>query len=62
MNKEKINNAVLEAQKFIDRANIVLNDLDNSAYKRDYCVGNKNSGALRRQSLELTNSLATLRK
>lgn len=63
MNRQKIEDSIEEAHKFIERANTVLRDIIG---KKDdvlsYGGGNKNSGALRRQSLELTNSLANLRK
>jgi len=60
MNKRTVLNAVTEAREFIRCANIVLED-DQLKYIEIGC-GNRNSGALRRQSIELTRALSDMRR
>lgn len=62
MNEQKIKTAILEAKKFIVRANALLDDDDAMRYIRVGCGGYRNAGAVRRQSMELTRALAELRK
>jgi hypothetical protein len=57
MNTQGIKAALVEAEKFITKAKVLLADGDDWAL-----CGTKDSGALRRQSLELTRSLAEMRK
>lgn len=57
MEREAIRKAVKEAKEFLKRANAVLDD--NTA--REWS-GNALTGALRRQSMELTRALAVMRK
>ncbi len=65
MNIPEIKNAIAEAERFIDRAKDLLNTVkreETSAYVfESYTVG-KESGALRRASLDLTRALADMRK
>lgn len=60
MKRGKIERAMWDAQAFVKRAKIVIAD-DNMKYVEIGC-GNKESGALRRQSMELTRALAEMRK
>lgn len=66
MRKENILKAIAEAKELIHRANICLDELKimNGSNKgwQFYICGTKNSGALRRQSMELTRALVRLRK
>ena len=66
MRKENIIKAIAEAKEFIFRANICLEELkvmdgSNKGWQ-SYTCGTKNSGALRRQSMELTRVLVRMRK
>lgn len=58
MNKKTIEEAVQEAQEFINRAKTVLKEEASSKH----CHRDIHTGALRRQSMELTRVLARLRK
>ncbi len=64
MEIEKVEEAIYEARRFIDRANLVLHGegckpfSGNSKYL--YC--GKETAACRRSSMDLTRSLAELRK
>ena len=59
MTKEGIKSAVDEAREFLKRATAVLKEAESN----DYCLfGDKLTGSLRRQSMELTRSLAEMRK
>jgi len=58
MNEEKLNAAIREAREFLRRAR-TLKEVDNEVKCMWAC---KESGAVRRQSMELTRSLAELRK
>ena len=57
MTPEKIRAAVIECKEFQRRATIVLAEIQN-----DWITIGANSGALRRQSLELSRSLSEVRK
>jgi hypothetical protein len=57
MTLDKIVQAVVEANKFIRRAEAVMKLEDNEPYSSP-----RETGALRRQSMELTRALADLRK
>jgi hypothetical protein len=57
MTKTKINAAIKEAREFIKRAKVVIKETEN-----DWIWGSKNSGALRRSSMDLTRALAEMRK
>jgi hypothetical protein len=59
MTEKTITKAITEAKEFIKRANLVLRN-DQLKYVEIGC-GNKLSGALRRQSMELSNALSVLR-
>ena len=57
MTVTKINAAIKEAQEFIKRAKVVVDEAsDNRMW------GSKSAGALRRSSMELTRALAEMRK
>ncbi len=58
MEIEKVEEAIYEARRFIDKANLALQRVSNSKYF--YC--NKETAACRRSSMDLTRSLAELRK
>ena len=61
MNLVKINVAIEEAKKFIERAEVVQEKAKNT--KDDYWLWpSKENAALKRQSMELTRALAELRK
>lgn len=75
MTRNKIEDAIEEARRFIVRAQAALERLDveksgygyrdDSVWKRkpaDYSYGSAETGALRRTSLDLTRTLAELRK
>jgi hypothetical protein len=55
MNAEKVKEAVKHAQEFIRRAKVLH-------HGEGEIVGTRNSASLKRQSLELTRSLADLRR
>ena len=60
MNKAKIKTAKAAARKFLDCANAVEQE-----QQKDECLfisGSKETGALRRASMDLTRALAELRK
>lgn len=59
MKIENINEAVNEARRFIEKAN-AYNFADNNKHASWSCIP-KESGALRRASLDLTRALAKLR-
>ena len=58
MTEEGIKKALKEANEFIRRARIVLNDPDAVGF---LFAGGAKTGALRRQSMELTRALASMR-
>jgi cell division protein FtsB len=60
MNRKNIQEAIIEAKEFIKRAKLTLENAEQVAYVEIGC-GNGASGALRRQSMELTRALARLR-
>jgi hypothetical protein len=62
MNEKKIREAVKDAREFIARADVLLKDADAMRYLSVGCGGYALSGAIRRQSMELTRALAELRK
>lgn len=57
MNEKTILAAIKEAKEFIKRADAVLDCNEQS-----YIGSNSKSGALRRQSMELTRALSDMRK
>ena len=60
MNNEKLNNAIAEAERFIKKAQAAqLSLFDN---KLAYITGTKYTAAAKRASMDLTRSLAELRK
>ncbi len=59
MTEEKVKICIKEAKEFIERAKVVLERAKEDKY---IFFGCKETGALRRQSLELTRALAELRK
>ena len=60
MNRIKIKKSIAEARKFLLIANLVLKEEEKYAFI--YKAGSKETGALRRSSMDLTRSLAELRK
>lgn len=58
MKREAVKKAIEEAQKFIDRAETLIEDEKD----RDFFWGSKASGATRRASMELTRALAEMRR
>ncbi len=60
MDKEKLNEAVFEAKRFLKR----VDELKRKSNKEDkhYFWQPKETGAIRRASMDLTRSLASLRK
>ena len=63
MTRETVNVAVAEAERFLARAHALL-IVDNQTEPADRSVyyGSKETGALRRASMDLTRALADLRK
>lgn len=61
MNKTGIEKAIAEAEEFIERANAALDEAIDSKYTHSLYPTAK-TGALRRQSMELTRALAEMRK
>jgi len=61
MNPTEIRKAVAEAKMFIKRANDALAGV-RMIGEFEYLDGGKDSGALRRSSMELTRSLANMRR
>ena len=59
MNIDKAHKAIREAQRFINRADEYINAECNKTHS--YQTNPKESGALRRSSLDLTRALAELR-
>ena len=67
MNTIQINTAIEEAQRFLDRAQDALNRHKAGASgdifsDSDYLGPSRESGALRRASLDLTRALADMRR
>lgn len=60
MTTANIEIAIAEAREFIVRAEAVLNRAKVQRYT--YAGGDRESGSLRRQSMELTRALAEMRK
>ena len=58
MNAEKVKEALREARKFINRADVYL----AAVKKESDWPSPRESGALKRQSLELTRALADMRR
>ncbi|KKL93359.1 hypothetical protein LCGC14_1875450 [marine sediment metagenome] len=58
MEIEKVEEAIYEARRFIDKANLALQRVGDSKY---FYYG-KETAACRRASMDLTRSLAELRK
>ncbi len=58
MEIEELEEAIYEARRFIDKANLALHQAGNSNFL--YC--GKETAACRRSSMDLTRSLAELRK
>ena len=61
MNKTGIQKAMEAAEEFIERASAVLDEEADSKYTHSLYPSAK-TGALRRQSMELTRALAEMRK
>ena len=61
MNQDTILRAKAEALQFIERADEMLNSGELS-HRGFVCTGTRLTGSLRRQSLELTRSLADMRR
>ena len=59
MTKKTIKVAVDETKEFIRRATVVLSDKETVKFLG--ITGNKSTGSLRRQSLELTRALSRMR-
>jgi len=62
MVKDNILKARNTAKEFIKRCDNCINELNASDFPRGYICGTLKSGALRRQSLELTRTLTEMRK
>lgn len=70
MNLNKLNNSIEEAERFLEKAKILKSELKNTYEIEGYngrkiqCTPScpKESGAVRRASMDLTRSLAELRK
>lgn len=60
MKTEAIKQSIALAKIYIDRANAVIKEREENHYLKG--GGTQKSGALRRMSMELTNSLARVRK
>lgn len=59
MNRRTVNAAIKAAEDFIDAARAAKAELEESNH---WVVGTKNTGALRRASMDLTRRLADMRK
>ena len=59
MNNKTVRDAMAEAERFIKRAKRVVGDSTENEY---IYFGTADTGALRRSSLDLTRSLAEMRK
>lgn len=65
MNEVSVRCALAEAEEFVARCQTVLALSDSDPARRSvagYLWGSKETGALRRQSMELTRALADLRR
>ena len=64
MNTIQINTAIAEAERFLDRAKDALarHDAGRHFPEMDYLASSRESGALRRASLDLTRALADMRR
>lgn len=68
MDSTRINAAIAEAKRFLERAEVYINNVETVRWSTGEHAGEyetvspKYSGALRRASLDLTRSLADLRK
>lgn len=62
MTNEAIRSAITAAAEFQRRAKVVLIDLGKGRGGYDISASPRDTGALRRQSLELTRALADMRK
>lgn len=58
MNRSNLHKAMYEAERFLDKAN----ELDNEVECTTYYTGSALSGAVKRASMDLTRALADLRK
>ena len=59
MTQTKVNEAIKEAQEFIKRAKVAVDEASDNRYGM---WGSKATGALRRKSMDLTRALAEMRK
>jgi hypothetical protein len=59
MTKDAIGEAIKEANEFVQRAKLVLKEHDEPT--NGHLWGDKNTAALRRQSMELTRALSKMR-
>lgn len=61
--KERIKDSIREAQEFINRANLVLDGMNEAEEKYDCnSVSTTLTASMKRKSMDLTRSLAQLRK
>ena len=58
MKVDKIKEAIYEAERFITKAKLALEKTEG----KNYLYANKENGACRRSSMDLTRALAELRK
>ena len=62
MKISKVEKAITEARRFIDKAHPAVAKIKDMQSKGLYFAGSKETAACRRASLDLTRSLAELRK
>lgn len=62
MKYNDIKSAISEAKTFIERAESLIEERNESGRVHGYVSGTKKSGAVRRQSMELTNALVLMRR
>lgn len=65
MNKQKIDTAVVEARRFLQRVEELKAEEaqdNNAGFQRSDCIPSKARGALRRASMDLTRALANMRR
>lgn len=60
MRTERLNDAIAEAERFLDRAKTLQRERQSGDFYE--FIGTRNSGACRRASLDLTRALADLRR
>lgn len=62
MDKDRIIEAIHEAERFVKRARVALKRLSHEETQEWQCMGTKEVGAMKRASLDLTRALAELRR